>query len=164
MDVTVRLARPSDAEAVLVFGAEVIPAHYTPILGADAAQGQLRWWTSERMAAAIKSGRVHLAVDGEEIAGVCETGEFDGQQVIWKLYIAPQARNRGIGVTLLTRAVAALPAGTKHVIVEHFAGNTRAAAFYDREGFDVVRTDAAASGDPAADVVWRSRDLRAMST
>ncbi len=80
--------------------------------------------------------------------------------MIWKLYLAPQARGRGLGVELLDRAVAALPTGTGHVLVEHVAGNRRAGAFYEREGFAVVGTEPAGSGDPNAAVVWRRRNLR----
>lgn len=159
MDFTVRAARPSDAEAISAFGARVVPSHYAPILGVEVAEGQLRWWTSERIAASIADSRIQVAMNGDDVVGVCETGAFDDEQVIWKLYVAPRSRSRGIGVALLERAMAKLPADTDHVLVEHFAGNTRAAAFYDREGFRVLRTDPAASGDPAAAVVWRIRDL-----
>ena len=89
-----------------------------------------------------------------------ETGTYGDDQVIWKLYLAPAVRGRGLGVELLDRAVAVLPAGTDHVLVEHFAGNLQAGAFYEREGFAVVETEPPESGDPNAAVVWRRRDLR----
>jgi RimJ/RimL family protein N-acetyltransferase len=52
-----------------------------------------------------------------------------------------------------------VPREASRVILEHFAGNERAAAFYEREGFEHLRTDPAASGDPAAATVWRVLDL-----
>ncbi len=155
-----RPARASDVPAITDFAAAVVPAHYEPILGADAAHDQLRWWTTERMAAAVAGSRVQVAMAAGGIVGVCESGELDSEQVIWKLYVAPGLRGRGIGLALLEHAIAGLPARTDHVLLEHFAGNTRAAAFYARQGFDVVRTEPAASGDPAAAVVWRSRRLK----
>jgi len=45
------------------------------------------------------------------------------------------------------------------VLLVHVAGNARAAAFYEREGFVPLRTDPALDGDPAAAVVWRVRVL-----
>ncbi len=116
--VGVRLAASSDVAAIVAFGAVVVPPHYTPILGAAAAQSQVdHWWTPERMAAAAVAGRVHVAIGGrglagEQLIGVVETGTYGDDQVIWKLYLAPQARGRGLGVELLDRAVAALPTGT----------------------------------------------------
>ena len=136
--VEVRLAAPTDVAAMVAFGRAVVPPHYTPILGASAAQSQFDlWWTPERMAAAAEAGRVHVAiaggdVTGEQLIGVVETGTYGDDQVIWKLYLAPAVRGRGLGVELLDRAVAALPAGTEHVLVEHFAGNWQAGAFYER--------------------------------
>lgn len=159
--VVVRLAAPSDVAAIVAFAEAVVPPHYAPILGPSAARRQVEvWWTPERMAAAAEAGRVHVAVAGGRFVGVVETGTYGGDQVIWKLYLAPEARGRRLGVELLRRAVAALPEGTDHVLVEHVAGNRRAGAFYEREGFAVVGTEPAASGDPHAAVVWRRRDLR----
>lgn len=89
---------------------------------------------------ALTAGRVHLAVADDAIVGVSETGEMDGEQVIWKLYLAPASRGRSLGVELLRQAIAALPGEPSHVLVEHVAGNTRAGAFYEREGFAVVHT------------------------
>ena len=90
---------------------------------------------------------------------MCETGELDGVPVVWELYLAPGARGRGLGVRLLRAAVAALPPDAPSVLVEHVAGNERAGRFYEREGFAVVRTEPAASGDPRSAVVWRRLEL-----
>src|SRR4051794_2875153 len=91
MRVTIRTAEASDVDAVVDFGAAVVPEHYTPILGARAAQAQLAWWTPERLAPAAAAGRLHVVVaDDDHVVGVCETGELDGRQVIWKLYLAPE--------------------------------------------------------------------------
>lgn len=43
-------ATVEDAERMERFGTEVLPPHYTPIIGADAANAELAWWRSERMA------------------------------------------------------------------------------------------------------------------
>jgi ribosomal protein S18 acetylase RimI-like enzyme len=159
MSVRVRLADASDTDAIVQFGSAVIPAHYTPILGAAVARRQLLWWSLERIESAIAAGRIVVAVVGDDITGVAETGELAGEQVIWKLYLAPDFRGRSLGVELLNHAVEALPAGTDHVLVEHVAGNTRAGRFYEREGFAIVRTEPARSGNPGGAIVWRRLEL-----
>lgn len=159
MSVQVRVAEVGDVDAIVAFGSAVVPPHYTPILGADAARAQLTWWTPERITSAVRAGRVHVAVADDAVVGVSETGEFAGEQVVWKLYLAPDFRGRSLGVDLLRHAIAALPTETDHVLVEHFAGNTRAGMFYEREGFTVANTEPASSGDPNAAVVWRRLPL-----
>jgi ribosomal protein S18 acetylase RimI-like enzyme len=92
---------------------------------------------------------------------VCQSGELADDQVIWKLYLAAEYRGRSLGVELLRHAVASLPAGVDHVDVEHFVGNARAAKFYEREGFTVIRSDPAPSGESAnSGIVWRRLALR----
>ncbi|MGB3184690.1 MAG: hypothetical protein WBG36_06940 [Ornithinimicrobium sp.] len=82
-----------------------------------------------------------------------------GEEVIWKLYVAPGFGGRSLGIALLHLAVESLPPGTQHVLVEHFAGIVGAGAFYEREGFAVIKTDPATSGEVNAGVVWRRLDL-----
>lgn len=159
MTVTIRLAEVDDLDDIVAFAADVIPGHYSSILGAAAAQRQLAWWTPERMRPAIEAEQVHLAIDNELIIGVVETGRMGDDFVVWKLYLAPDYRGRSLGRELLGRAVAPLRKETGHVLVEHFAGNVRAGKFYEREGWAVVRTETSSSGDPAAAVVWRRLDV-----
>lgn len=162
MRATIQNADLSDIDAIVAFGSAVVPEHYAPILGQRAAQAQLAWWTPERLAPAVKASRIHLAtVDERAIVGVCQTGELDGTQVIWKLYLAPGYRGRSLGLDLLSHAISSLPSHADHVDVEHFAGNTSAARFYEREGFKVIRTDPAPPDEsPSSAVVWRRLQLR----
>ena len=85
MSATIRPAVRDDVEAIIAFAGDVLPPHYAPILGAEAAQSQLDWWRRDRMEPAILAHRVHVAVDDGAVVGVCETGEFAGEQVIWRL-------------------------------------------------------------------------------
>lgn len=157
-EVHVRRAGVADLDAVAAFGAAVVPAHYEPILGAEAARRQVDdWWTTERLAAAQAAGDLHLVEQDGRVVGVAEVGTWQDEPVLWKLYVHPDVRGRGVGPALLRAVVAALPAGTERLLLEHFAGNTRAAAFYEREGFTHLRTDPAPDGDPAAATVWLSR-------
>lgn len=161
MGLNVRHADLDDLEAIVAFGAAVIPPYYTPILGERAAQAQLAWWSVDRMAPALEANRVHVAAMDRDVVGVCETGELAGEQVIWKMYLAPEYRCRSLGVEMLRQAVASLPPGTDRVDVEHFAGNTGAAKFYEREGFKIIRTDPVpAGGSPNSAIVWRRRPVR----
>ncbi|MGA9750071.1 MAG: GNAT family N-acetyltransferase [Nocardioides sp.] len=161
MEVDVRKAELDDLDAIVAFGAAVIPPYYTPILGEHAARAQLAWWSLDRMTPAVEANRVQVAATDRHVVGVCETGEMDGEQVIWKMYLAPEYRGRSLGVELLGQAIASLPRGVDRVDVEHFAGNTRAAQFYEREGFRVIRTDPAPTGEsPNCAIVWRRRQLR----
>ena len=155
----VRNAVVDDVPAILQFGAAVVPEHYGPILGEEAAAEQLAWWTTERISSAALAGRAFVALDGDHVVGVCESGEFDGGYVVWKLYVHPRWRGRSIGRDLLRTAVAARPHGVDQVLLEHFAGNHGAARFYEREGFLEIRSRPAASGDPAAATVWRRRQI-----
>jgi ribosomal protein S18 acetylase RimI-like enzyme len=157
--VQIRLATVDDVDAIVAFAAEVVPVHYSGILGETAAHSQLSWWTSERMRSAVEAEQVHLAVADEAIVGVAETGRMGQDHVVWKLYLAPEFRGRALGKDLLRQAIAPLRKKTDHVLVEHFAQNTRAARFYEREGWGVVRTEAPKSGDPRATVVWRRLEL-----
>ncbi len=155
----VRDATAADVAAIVAFGAAHVPDHYRPLIGDEAAQAQVDvWWTNDRIGPAAADGRVAVAEDGGEIVGVAEWSMYDGTPVIWKLYVHPERRRRGIGARLLRHVVAQVPPGTKRLRVEHFAANTRAGRFYDRESFRYVETVPHAS-DPRQSVVWRELDL-----
>jgi ribosomal protein S18 acetylase RimI-like enzyme len=161
MEVTIRTATTGDVESIVAFGSAVVPQYYTPILGGSAAHAQLTWWTRQRMSSAVQAGRLHVAITADrQVVGVCQTGELSDDQVIWKLYLAPEYRGRSLGAELLRHAVASLPEGVDHVDVEHFAGNATAARFYQRQGFTVIRADPAPSGEPSSRaIVWRRLPL-----
>lgn len=158
--VVIRAAEIADIGTIMAFGAAWVPEHYEPIIGPEAAQQQVeRWWTRERFLSALSSGALMVVEEGDEIVGVAEMGMWQDEPVIWKLYVHPDRRGRGLGRRLLNELIAGLPEGTRRVLVEHFAGNVRAAAFYDREGFIHLRTEPASNRDPAAATVWRSLEL-----
>lgn len=157
--VVVRRALPEDVAAICGFGVAHIPSHYTPLIGHDAAQAQVtRWWSQERIAKSVGAGQVVVAEAGDELLGVAERGEWDGHPVIWKLYVHPDHRSKGIGPRLLQALVAQLPAGTERLQVEHFEANHRAGDFYEREGFVRTRTEMDPS-QPALAITWRELDM-----
>jgi ribosomal protein S18 acetylase RimI-like enzyme len=160
--IVIRHADGDDLEGIARFGAAVVPPHYEPIIGFDAAQAQVeQWWSHQRLQTALSDGCLLVAEDEGRLVGVAELGTFDGDPVLWKLYVHPARRRRGIGRQLLVAAISEVAPEASRLVLEHLAGNERAAAFYEREGFVHLRTDPAPSGDPAAAIVWRVLNLDA---
>lgn len=156
----VRPAEMADLAAIEAFGAAVIPVHYTPLIGAAAADGQLRtWWSAAALGAAIRAGLVVIAVRDGDVVGVGERGRFGDDHVIYKLYVRAGQRGHGLGPRLIDALLRQLSADTERVLIEHFAANVRAAEFYQRQGLTVLRVDTAPGEDRGLDTVWRARDL-----
>ncbi len=98
----------------------------------------------------IEAAEVMVAEDG----GLLGFLALEGDEVR-ALYLAPEARGRGIGRALLERAKAAR--GRLWLWV--FEANGRAVAFYEREGFRVAeRTDGSGNeeGLPDLRMVWEA--------
>jgi GNAT superfamily N-acetyltransferase len=159
--IDVRDATAADVQPICRFGAAVIPPHYAPLIGTEAALAQVRdWWSADRIATAVRDGLVVVAERAGQLVGVAQRGRAGADHVIYKLYLEPGVRGQGVGRRLIDALVAQLPLDAERICVEHFAANERAAAFYEREGFTVDRVEPGPSGDPRRAVVWRSRRLR----
>ncbi|KDN23643.1 GNAT family N-acetyltransferase [Amycolatopsis rifamycinica] len=156
----VRAAGPGDVAAIHRFGEAHVRAHYAPLIGAAAADAQVRdWWNETHVGAAVAAGLVVVAEDGGEILGVGQRGRSGAEHVVYKLYVHPGQRGHGLGRRLLEALAAQLPADAERLYIEHFAANERAGAFYEREGFTVERVEPSSTGDPALAVVWRVKPL-----
>jgi ribosomal protein S18 acetylase RimI-like enzyme len=156
----VRAADAGDVAAICRFGATHIRPHYAPLIGATAADEQVRrWWSEAQIGAAVAAGLVVVAELGEQLIGIGQRGQRDADQVIYKLYVDPAHRSAGLGPRLIDALIAQLPAAADRLYVEHFAANERAGAFYEREGFTVERIEPSPTADPALAVVWRRREL-----
>jgi GNAT superfamily N-acetyltransferase len=157
-----RTAGPDDVAAICAFGEAHVRAHYAPLIGAAAADGQVRsWWNATHVGGAVADGRVLVAESGGRVVGVGQRGRNGADHVVYKLYVHPGHRGRGLGVRLLDALVGALPADADRLYIEHFAANERAGAFYEREGYAVERIEPSATDDPGLGVVWRVRSLPA---
>ncbi|MFD8492937.1 GNAT family N-acetyltransferase [Amycolatopsis sp. NPDC059657] len=155
-----RTAELGDVDAICRFGEAHIRPHYTPLIGAAAAADQVRlWWSEPQIRAAVTSGLVIVAQAGEQLIGVGQRGRRGDDHVIYKLYVDPGHRGNGVGPRLLEALIKQLPGDAGRLFIEHFAANTRAGAFYEREGFAVDRVEPSPGGDPALGVVWRSRPV-----
>jgi GNAT superfamily N-acetyltransferase len=150
----IRAARRGDAVRLSRVGArswqDAYGAHFT---AAQIERGLAQWWTPGQLLAEIEGGLVLIAED-DEIVGLASGDRRDVETwVVWKLYVVPERRSEGIGRLLLAEYLTRLPRSVTAVVLEHFAFNVGAAAFYEREGFDV---DGTAIGELGA-VVWRRK-------
>ena len=154
----IRDAVAPDVAAICRFGEAHIQSHYAPLIGDGPADQQVRrWWNETYIAAGVAAGQVVVAEDGGELVGVAQRGRNGADHVIYKLYVHPDHRGRGIGPLLIAGLVRQLPPGTERVFIEQFAGNARAGAFYEREGFTVDRIEPGPTD--ALAVVWRVQEL-----
>ncbi len=156
----VREAQHDDVVAICRFGEAHIRPHYAPLIGAAAADEQVRrWWNETVVDAGVGAGLVVVAESNDEIVGVGQRGRRGADHVVYKLYVHPGCRGQGLGRRLLDALNGQLPADAASLHVEHFVANERAGAFYEREGFTVERIEPSPGGDPALGVVWRVRPV-----
>jgi GNAT superfamily N-acetyltransferase len=145
---------------ICAFGETHIRPHYTPLIGAGAADAQVRhWWNESSIGAAVSAGLVVVAAVDGQVVGVGQRGRNGTAHVVYKLYVSPEHRNSGLGPRLLEALTRQLPPDADRLYIEHFAANERAGAFYEREGFPVERIEPSPTDDPGLGVVWRVRPL-----
>jgi len=158
--VDIRVAGVGDVDAILGFGADFVPSFYAPLIGQQRSDAHFAaWWNREGIRQSVRDQEVVVATDGNKIIGVGQYGILGDEYVIWKLYVHPEYRGQGIGVRLINALINEFPADTPSVLIEHFAANERAGAFYEREGFSVRNIEPNSEGDHRADVVWRKKRL-----
>lgn len=152
----IRDAASDDVAGICQFGEAHIRDHYAPIIGDGPANAQVQhWWNETHVGEAVRAGLVVIAEADGQIVGVGQRGRNGADHVIYKLYVHPEHRGRGIGPRLMDGLVRQLPPDVDRLYIEHFAANERAGAFYDREGFTVERIESGPTD--ALAVVWRVR-------
>jgi GNAT superfamily N-acetyltransferase len=153
----VRDAEHGDVAAICRFGEAHIRPHYTPLIGAAAADEQVRrWWNETHVGAAVAEGLVVIVeVDGR-LVGVGQRGRRGPDHVVYKLYVDPRHRGRGLGPQLLDALIRQLSPDADRLYIEHFVANERAGAFYERMGFTVERIESSPTENRALGVVWRA--------
>jgi GNAT superfamily N-acetyltransferase len=161
VETEIRVATSDDVSAICKFGRDVVRPHYEPIVGREHALAQVgQWWSESYLRQAVKAQLVIVADAAGEVVGVAQRGRSGADDVIYKLYVRPAERGHGLGPRLIAAIVEQLPANADRVWVEQLAANTRAAAFYQREGFIVERVEPSAGGDARTAQVWYSRAIK----
>jgi len=75
VEAVVRVAGPDDVAAICQFGEAYVPAHCSPLVGAAAAQEQVRtWWNETYVSRAVAEGLVVLGETDGELVGVAQRG------------------------------------------------------------------------------------------
>lgn len=156
---TVRPADGDDLLGVIEVGRATWPSTYGPIAGEDyVAMGLAKWWTADATIPAIRSGRATVAVRGEQIVGVSVVGPLADTMALWKLYVLPDHQGGGVGAALMRAAIdRATYDGWKSMVLSYLDGNTGAAGFYERFGFEMYEREPGGSGVP--DSIWVRRAL-----
>lgn len=149
MSVALAPARPGDAPALAaILGGWIAECDWMPKL--HSAEEDVAF-----VSGIVERQRVLVArVDGKPAGFLSRDGGH-----VTCLYLAPAARGRGIGARLLAKAKAAEPL----LSLWTFQANTRAIAFYRREGFtEAERTDGAGNDERLPDVrlVWQAGGVR----
>ena len=157
-DVCVRAARHEDAEAVAALKVAAWRAAYPGIVPRDVLDAldvadETRAWRAY-LEDLPPGDRLWLAVHGDRVVGYARTGPGE----VHGLYAAPDLIGAGVGGALLEHAVSDFARrGFEVATLWHFAGNDRAAGFYEHLGF---RLDGARRGsEHGADELRRVRPL-----
>src|SRR3954469_5485031 len=91
-------AGPDDGAGIWRFGETPLRPHYTPLIGAEAADAQVRhWWNETAIGSAVSAGLVVVADAGGQVVGVGQRGRSGADHVVYKLYVAPDHRGAGLG-------------------------------------------------------------------
>lgn len=157
--VSVRTATPGDLEAVLLVGHRTWWATYLPLTGSDYVEaGLAKWWTPQELLPQIEAGRVLLAEQDGVVVGMASAGPYEGDLVLFKLYVQPEAQGHGVGTALLDRVLAEARRGGHQIIrLPYLDGNDSARGFYAARGFRETHRERTGEGLP--DSVWVVRDV-----
>jgi ribosomal protein S18 acetylase RimI-like enzyme len=154
MTLEIRAASEDDVAAIRAVGELTWPPTYA-FAGDDyVAHGLATWWSDEAVRRTLTTTATLVAILDGQVVGVGNLDLRRDPPTIWKLYVVPAAQGSGAGSALL-RALVDLAAGAT-VTLEYADGNVRAAAFYQRHGFQEVRRQPPqAPGGP--EIVWMER-------
>lgn len=154
----IRLATRADIREIQKVGRAAHLQTYTPLIGKESVERGLNmWWSDAAISAAINRKCINVAEVAGEVVGVCEIGTHHDEPTIWKLYVLPEWQGKGVGSLLMQHAMEAIGPNHQRIVIEHMAGNERAARFYARHGFrEYAREPADAYG---AGYIWLERLL-----
>lgn len=136
----IRSAQPEDIPALCAFGELVIPETYAHLTSADYAIGMLRnWWSVAYFEGAFQSPNTLFLLgldEADQSLIAFSEAEIQGEQcILWKLYVHPDRRGKGIGTLMLRALKERLPSGVRYLKTEYLSLNKLAGAFYLKNGF-----------------------------
>jgi putative acetyltransferase len=130
--VVVRAARPADAEDICGLHIAAVRTLCGPFYEAAVIDGWLRGRTPQGYMHGITSARIFVAESAGQVVGWgdAHAGEVDA------IFVHPHSSRRGVGSSLLARAIEVAESGAATVRVD---STLNATPFYERFGFRVVR-------------------------
>lgn len=134
-NLSIRIATLDDVRAIRSIGILTWPATYLSFTSPDFVMDNLNtWWSHDSVSASITDDTTYVALQNGEAVGTLTVGQFEGEPVIWKIYVLPESHGHGIGTKLMNTALDAF--GRTHDLrIEFVKGNSPAQAFYERRGF-----------------------------
>lgn len=90
MAITVRRAESEDIAGIQSVGLLTWPATYLPFTSPEFVLANLNsWWSEDAVRSSVEEDTTFVACEGESILGTLTLGEFEGEAVIWKIYVLP---------------------------------------------------------------------------
>jgi ribosomal protein S18 acetylase RimI-like enzyme len=135
----IRRARPSDRDALADLLQSCWTDTYAPVVGASAVSAMsARLLTPQRLDAAIADEARAVLVAGQgDLLACLFSGPLDAPSVaVDRLYVAPQAKRRGLARALLAALDGA--SNGRPVSLTVVASNAPALAFYEAQGFSAL--------------------------
>ncbi len=143
MTLEVRRATKTDVDAICEIGRAAWPGTYA-FAGQDYVEhGLATWWSAAAVERGLATTTTMVAESEGHVVGMGNVDLRPDVPVIWKLYVHPDHQDKGVGSSLLSALIGAVPAARRTVAIEYIEGNDRAAAVYARHGFVEVRRDPA---------------------
>jgi ribosomal protein S18 acetylase RimI-like enzyme len=122
-------------------------AAYAPLVHSDE---EVRQWIAEFL---LPSGEVTVALEYGRITGMSAMSRAYGVAWLDQLYVSPSSFGLGVGSSLLADVI---DRARTVVQLYTFAQNTRARAFYERHGFEVIgHSDEKNNEEGCPDVLYR---------
>lgn len=154
--ISTRPATLNDVSDIQTVGLLTWPATYLPFTDPDYVITNLNtWWTAEAVRTSVIEDITLVAILGSEVVGTLTLGEFEGEPVVWKIYVLPAVQGRGVGTALMEEALNQT-GPNRSVRIEFVKGNDAAERFYARMGFKFDFQEEAGDGTTT---VWLRRPV-----
>lgn len=139
-----REATPDDIPAIQEVGRRVWHATYRELLKQETITAAIEaWYDDEALRDSLtRESAVTFVVDtGEDIRGYGTTTWEDHTAELKSLYVHPDHQGQGLGTALLAKLIETMPFRIHKLTLRVLTGNTGAKRFYERHGFECIRTE-----------------------